>query len=227
MAIEFYLYLIAMGLAVISGLILLSKLRQFSSRLPKSWQGSSSLKNFGWSIFLLSMHVLIDLITEFICSYLAKRGIYNHFVISISYSISTAFLFGFFLIYTQAAWKRYAIFVSYTVTLVYFITGGYYHPDAVLPDIISVFLDSIIFLAALLHLTDLLQHPQSEQFRFQLKINLSILLFSILSALLTSVYWIDSFGSTTITILCFANQILVQLAFTCIFIIEIFKLRRS
>ena len=226
MPVEFYLYLTVMGLAVISGFILLSKLRKFSSRLPKNWQSSSSLKNFRWGVFLLSIHVLIDLITEFICFYLAKHGIYNHFVISINFSLSTPFLFSFFLIYTKASWKRYAITVLYGIMITCFIVGGYYHPDAVLPNTVPAFLDSIIFLAALLHLTDLLEHPQSEQFRFQLKINLSILIFSILSTLLTSVYWIDTPGSATITILCFANQILLPLAFTCIFIIEMFKLRR-
>ncbi len=226
MIIELYLYLAAMGLVVICGFILLSKLRKYSSRLPDEWQKTYSLKNFRLGILFLSIHVFLDLITELFCIYLASHSIYNNFVISIGQTISTPFLFGFFFINTQSSRKRYAIVALYMIIIGYLTIGGYYHPKAVFPDTVSVFFDSIFFLTALLHLTDLLENPQSEHFRFQLKINLSVLIFSILSAFLTSVYWMDNPGSRMITTLCFANQILIQLAFICIFITEMFKLRR-
>lgn len=215
-----------MGLAVISGFILLSKLRKFASKLPTNWQGSPALKTFRRGIFFLSIHLLIDLAGDSTCLYLAKHGIYNHFVISIDKTLSTPFLFGFFFINTRSPWKRNAIIALYAVIIGYLLIGGYYHPSAVFPNTVSVFFDSVFFLGALLHLTDLLENPQSEQFRFQLKMNLSILIFSILSAFLTSVYWIDNPGSRTITMLCFTNQILLPLAFICIFIVEMLKLRR-
>lgn len=166
--------------------------------------------------------------TELFCFYLASHGIYNHFVISIGQTISAPFLFGFFFINTRSSRKRYAIIILYMIIIGYLTIGGYYHPKAILPNTASVFFDSISFLATLLHLTDLLENPQSEHFRFQLKMNLSILIFFILSAFLTSVYWIDNHpGSRMITALCFANQIFIQLAFICIFITEMLKLRRA
>lgn len=215
-----------MGLAAISGFVLLSKLRKFASKLPTSWQGSPALKTFRQGILFLSIHLFIDLTGDSTCVYLAKNGIYNNFVISIDQTLSAPFLFGFFFINTRSSWKRNAIITLYAVIIGYLLIGGYYHPRAVFPYTVTVFFDSIFFLAALLHLTDLLENPQSEQFRFQLKINLSLLIFYILSAFLTSVYWIDNPGSRTITTLFFVNQILLPLAFVCIFITEMFKLRR-
>ncbi|MNU85841.1 hypothetical protein D3C71_755900 [compost metagenome] len=173
------------------------------------------------------IYLLINFIAEIILTYLAKNGIYNHFVISIHFSLSTPFLFGFFLINTQSSWKRYAIITLYTIIIVYLIVGGYYHPSAVFPDLVSLFMDSIFFLATLLYLTDLLVNSRSDYFKFRLKITLSVLIFSILSAFLTSIYWIDNPGSRIITTLCFANQIFIQCSFTFIFITEALKLRRG
>ncbi len=225
--IEHYLYLAAMGFAVISGVFLLMNLHKFSSKLPEAWQKSSPLKKFRWSITFLSIHLLIDLICELISTYLAKKGIYNNFVISIDLSLTVPFLFGFFLINMQSPWKRYLIIALYIVMIGYLFIGGYYHPEAVFSDTAFLFFDSVFFLGTLVHLTDLLVNPQSEYFKFQLKMNLSILIFSILSTFLSSIYMVDNPGIRIITVLHYANQIFFLFSFIYIFITEAFKLHRG
>lgn len=164
-------------------------LRKSAEKLPVVWKNALSLKKFRIGILSLMVYFLGVLVSELITTYLGHHKIYNSFVISIGFTIYTPFLLGFLFIYTQTPWKRYGYILLYLILIGYLITGGYFHPDCVLPYSSSLLFSCIYFLAALIHLTDLLMNPASEHFRFQLKINISILIYNILSSITTSFYW--------------------------------------
>ncbi len=177
-------------------------------------------------IFLLCVFV-----SDIVSTYLSKHHIYNNYVFSIYYTISTPFLFGFLFINTQKYWKRFCYIVLYFIPVVYLISGGYYHPKSAYTSTTYLLINSTYFLAALLHLIDLLVTPKLDYFKFQLKINLSFLIWALLSTIITSfissdteesVLYFDFFFFTNVFII-----ILLYLSFAFIFVIEILKLRRG
>lgn len=221
-----------MGLGVLLALVLLWKLYQSTSKLPEEWKKNTPQRNFRRGIFFLCMLLSISLVTEIVSQYLAHLTIFNSFVFSIDFTVTTLFLFGFLFINTQNRWKRYAYFIFYTIIVGYLINGGYYDPNCVLPGNSSVLIFSLYFIAALLHLTDLLPNPKSTHFNFQLKINLSILIYSLISVIVTSFYWaqtmkMGNIHSEFMFYLHALNIYLFYISFIAIFISEILKLRRG
>nr|WP_294860597.1 hypothetical protein [uncultured Fluviicola sp.] len=177
------------------------------------------------------IYLVITLICEIISYYLAKHGIYNGFVLSINMTLSTPFLFGFLLINTFKSWKQYSYIILYGALVTYFITGGYYHPRSISGGNSSLIISTICFLGALIHLTDLLINPKSDYFKFQLKITVSLLIFNLLSNVLSSFCWFNNEFSTRyfepVFYIHLSNATLFYLSFIFIFIIEIRKLQRQ
>lgn len=192
----------------------------------------SSIRNSQRGVFYLVLLLISSLIFLSISEYLATRGIYNSYVFSIDFTVSTVFLFGFLFINTQKQWKRYFYFILYAIIVGYLINGGYYDPHCVLPGNASLLIFSIYFLATILHLTDLLLSPKSANLNFQLKINLSILIYALVSVILTSFYWeetqvMNASYSKIIFYLSIMNNYLFHISLALIFISEILKLRRG
>lgn len=177
-------------------------------------------------IFLVNV-----LASDVVGTYLAKHHIYNHFVFSIYFTISTPFLFSFLFINTQKSWKQFCYVILYLILVGYLISGGYYHPRSIYSTTTDLLVKSIYFLAALLHLTDLLVTPKLDYFKFQLKINLTFLIWSLLATVITSFLSSDSAESNPYNnFFHFANIIsitILYLSFSFIFITEIIKLRRG
>lgn len=222
-------YLLLIGTSIISSIILRSELLKSDKKLPLAWQNSFSLRNHTLSISFLTIFLLSNLITELVSRYLAEYRIYNSFVFSIDFTIISAFLFGFLYKHTQTVWKQYIYVLFYIIIIAHLINGGYYHPDCILPSTSALLIYSIYFLAALLHLTDLLLNPKSNYFSFQLKINLSILINMLIATIATSFQWsLD--GNEDLYDICYQihyiNMILFYFSLALIFIIEILKLRR-
>lgn len=229
--IHLILYLSILGLGVILLTIFYFMLRKSTDKLPEPWRIPLQLKNFRLSILFFMIYLLINLIGEIVAIYLANHGIYNSFVMSINETLATPFFFGFFFMHTHTRWKRYIYLLLYLINVIYLIQGGYYHPDCVLPSISALVLFSTYFLAALVHLTDLLMNPKSGSFRFQLKVNVSILICTLLATLLTSYSWADinpdPFYSDLFFYIHFYNITFFHLSLDLIFIYEILKLRHA
>ncbi|WP_430406279.1 hypothetical protein [Fluviicola sp.] len=145
-------------------------------------------------------------------------------------TLSTPFLFGFLFINTFKSWKQYAYIILYGALVAYFITGGYYHPRSILDGNSSLIMSTICFLGALIHLTDLLINPKSDYFKFQLKITTSLLIFNLLSNIVSSFCWFNNEFDTLyfepVFYIHLSNAILFYLSFMLFFIIEIRKLQR-
>lgn len=225
------LYFLTLGMGTCSLVILYFQLYKRAEKLPESWKKSFPSKNFRMGILFLMIYILLIFICESISFYLAAHRIYNSFMISIGFTLYTPFLFGFLFIHTQTAWKRYGSVLLYLILVGYFAIGGYYHPDCILPESSALLFSSIFFLVALMHLTDLLVNPKSEHFKFQLKVDISILIYNLLSAITTSFFWsytdksLPYFG--LISDINFYVAILYYLSLNLIFINEILKLRRN
>jgi hypothetical protein len=221
-----------MVLGLISGGILHWRLHKFIARLPQKWKRLMSFRNFQRGVLFLTLFITSSLVTESVSQYLADQGIYNGFVFSIDFTVSTIFLFGFLFINTKKNWKKFIYFILYTIIVGYLINGGYYDRHCILPGDCSLIIFSIYFLVALLHLTDLLLAPKSTHFNFQLKINLSILIFSLVSVIITSFHWADAmelgpYYSNLILYIHMINICLFYLSLALIFISEILKLRHG
>ncbi len=231
MPLEEFLSLSLIVLGIILSLILQFKLRKSRAELPEGWKNSMPARNLLLGASFLSVYLILSFISESISFYLAKRYIYNSFVFSIYFTLSVPFLFGFLFIHTQSTWKRYAYFLLYGILISYFIQGGYYHPRCVLSINSSLLIFSIYFLATLLNLHDLLLNPKSNHFSFQLKINLTLLIYALVSVIVTSFHWgetmkIGDVYSQVIFYIHFINIGLFYFSLSLIFIFEILKLRR-
>lgn len=211
--------------------VLFVMLHKSEEKLPVSWKKTLPLKHFQIGIFFLLAHLLIILVSELIANYLAFQGIYNSFVLSIGLTLCTPFLFGFLFIYTQTNWKKYSYVFLYAILIGYFIIGGYYHPDCNLPYSSALLFSCVYFLAALIHLTDLLVNPKSEHFRFQLSVNISLLIYNILNGIMTPFHWayMDQYLPSPELIADINYYITISYYFALDLIImnEILKLRRS
>lgn len=224
------IYFSILGIGVVFLVVLYFMLRKSAENLPGTWKKALSLTKFRTGVLSLMIYFLGVLVSELITTYLGYQGIYNSFVISIGFTVYTPFLLGFLFIYTQTAWKRYSYILLYLILVGYLIIGGYFHPDYVLPYSSSLLFSCIYFLAALIHLTDLLMNPASEHFRFQLKINISILIYNILSSITTSFYWAATDFKLPPPELVFDINIYITIfyyfALDLIFVQKILKLRR-
>lgn len=231
MSLEDILYLFVLGLASFSSTILLFLLVRANSKLPEGWKISSSFQLFKRSVFLLMGYLLIDFLGEFISIHLARNGIYNSYVMSINSTLYIPFLFGYFFINTPKLWKRYTYVALYLIIVIYLISGGYYHPNCILPGTYLIIIYVSHFLVVLLYLTDLLVNHQSDYFKFHLRISVSILIYTILESVTGSFVWFDMEGTQLylelINDIHFAFLILFYLSMAITFIIEILKLRRN
>ncbi|MNU85839.1 hypothetical protein D3C71_755880 [compost metagenome] len=230
MTIHDIMYLSILGTGAISLIILYSLLRKSAKKLPGGWKKSLPSRNFRLSVLFLMISLLIIFIGEMTAIQLGRHGIYNSFVISINWTLFTPFLFGFLFIHTSKIWKRSIYIVLYLILVGYLIRGGYYHPSCILQNTSVLLFSSICFLAALVHLTDLLVNPKSEHFKFQLKVTICLLIYNILGAITTAFWWSfltkDQPYSNLIYYIHFYNIFLFYFSLALVFIIEILKLRR-
>jgi hypothetical protein len=207
-------------------------LRKSTARLPEGWRRSASMRNFKLSILFLVIFLVLAFFNEFITSYLSRSNTPNGYVLSIFFTTATFLIFGFLFINTQARWRQIGYIILYSILIGYLINGGYYHPLSSHTTTASLLLNSIFFLAALLHLTDLLIHPKTDHFKFKLKICLIILVFGLMADILTSFHWSDMTSDHVINfpflfMLQLGNMFLFYFSFACVFTSEIIKLRRG
>lgn len=218
-------------LAIASSVLLFYRFKQSLKQLPLEWKQTAFVTNFQLSTLFLTLYLTIIFIGEALALTLAMNGIYNGFIIAFNYTLHIPFLFGFFFINTQSNWKKGVYIGLYLILVAFYISEGYYNPKAILSGNSVVLIYSIHFVGAFLHLTDLLIKPKSDYFRFQLKINLSILVFSLLSNIISSFYIYHEESELTypeiIYQIHFYNILLFYLSLSLIFIFEILKLKRS
>lgn len=230
MSFEDIAYLSALGLAAISAALLLFMSVRANSKLHGAWKTSSSFQIFKRSVFLLMGYLLIDFFGEFISFRLARNGIYNSYVMSINGTLYIPFLFGYFFINTSISWKRYTYVALYLIIVIYLISGGYYHPNCILPATYVIIIYVSHFLVALIYLTDLLVNQRSDYFKFHLKISLSILIYSLLASVAGSFVWFDMEGIPPnydlVVDIHYVFLILFYFSLAITFIIELFKLQR-
>ena len=219
-------------MGIITSVIFLNMLRKSTARLPEGWRKSTASKNFNLSVFFLLIFLILAFFNELVTGYLACNNIPNGYVFTIFFTTATLLLFCFLFIHTQTRWKRYSYLILYSILIGFLINGGHYHPLSSLTTSSSLLLNSIFFLAALLHLTDLLIHPKTDHFKFKLKINLIILIFALMADILTSFHWSDKTSDNVIDfpfvfLIQIGNMLLFYSSFACVFIFEIIKLYRA
>lgn len=227
----FFLFVLVITLGIISAVLLLRVLRKNAEKLPAGWKKSTAIKKFWYSIYSLIIFLFVALVHHLISSYLTIHNLPSGWELSIYFTFATLFLFGFLFIHTSGRWQRFGIAVFYFTLIGYLIFGGYYSLFCNHPPTSSLLLNSIFFLSALLHLTDLLMRPKTDHFGFQLKICLVVLISALMANILTSFYWSDITRDNvvdfpSIFLLQIGNLILFYVSFPCIFIAEIIKLRR-
>ncbi len=224
-------YLSIIGFGAVSLIIYYLMLGKSAEKLPKTWRKSLPSKKFRISILFLALYLLIDCAGETIAIYFGEHGIYNFFVQNINETLFIPFLFGFFFIHTSTRWKRAIYLVLYMIFVIYLVSNGYYHPRSISSSFSAIIFFGICFLGALTHLTDLLENPKTEYFKFQLKVNLCILINSLLATLLTSFYLLHTnTGFKYFDLFYYIhayNIMLYYFALDVIFINEIRKLRRG
>lgn len=218
-------------MAVISAAILLRLLRKSTLNVPQKWAALSDIKTFKRGITLLLIYLSIVFVGELIAIILGTQGIYNSYIMSLNTSLYTPFVYGFLFLYTHTTWKRYFYVVLYFILLGYFISGGYYHPRSVLGGTAILVIDIPLFLAALIHLTDLLLEPQNTWFKFRLRLSLSVLFYSVVALIIQSFEWYyeDEYKSRPMIVFYIAllNVTLYYFALTLIFLLESIKLYRK
>lgn len=232
MLIIFILYVVVISLGIISSVFFLNQLRISKAKLPEAWRRSVSIKKFGDSIYLLLIFLTLVLINQLVVFYFAGHHIDNGIVFSLCFTFVPIPLFAFLYIHTQSRWKRYGYILLHAILVGYLINGGYYQTHSTPDSAISLILNSVFFLIALLHLTDLLIHPKTDHFKFKLKINLTILVFSLMASILSSLHWSDITSGQPIHfpftfLLQNGNMLLFYFSFVVIFTSEIIKLRRG
>ncbi len=218
-------------LAIASSVLLFYRFKQSVKQLPLEWKQTTFVRNFQLSTLFLALYLTIIFIGEAIALTLAMNGTYNGFIITFNYTLHVPFLFGFFLINTQSTWRKGVYIGLYLILVVFYISEGYYSPKAILSGNSAVLTYSIHFIGAFLHLTDLLIKPKSDYFRFQLKINLSILVCSLLSNIISSFYLYHVESELTypeiIYKIHFYIIISLYVSLSLIFIGELLKLRHT
>ncbi len=227
---HYLIYLSIVGLAVISLTVFYFMLGKSGKKLPETWKNSFPSSNFRISILFLLIYLLLIFFGELISIYIATHGIYNSFVMSINKTLYTPFLFGFLFMNTHTSWKRYVYIGLYLIVVGHLLYGNYYHPRSIILGTTIIVFFSTDFLAVLVQLTDLLENPKSDHFKFQLKVNLSILISSLLATILSSFHYLDTEPNTIQSEIFFYthfyNLVLFYFSLGCIFLTEILKLRR-
>ncbi len=225
------LYLSSITLGVLAGMILLLVLKQSNKRLPENWRSAPGIKRLQTGILYITIYLLIELLFEITAIILANNYIYNSFMMNYNNTFSIPFLFGFFFINTQTTWKRIGYIVLYASLVIFFLSGGFYHPKVVNGPAVAVVIFGITFMAALLQLTELLVNPKVEHFSFQLKIAVCVLIFDLLPCIMTTFIWSDFWEENKIPDLFYNVHFAIIISFHIlmglIFIYEIFKLRSS
>ncbi|TSJ44936.1 hypothetical protein FO442_10085 [Fluviicola chungangensis] len=182
-------------------------------------------------VTLLLIYLSIVFAGELIAILLGTKGIYNSYIMSLNSSLYTPFLYGFLFLYTHTTWKRYFYVFLYFILLGYFISGGYYHPRSVLGGTAILVIYIPFFLAALVHLTDLLLDPKNTWFKFRLRLSLSMLFFSVVALIIQSFEWYyeDKYSSRPMIVfyIALSNNILYYFALTINFLMECIKLYRK
>lgn len=227
------IYLSIIGTGIIFATILFVKINKTVEKLPNEWKKASYLKKNQRSILLLLMYLLINFISECIAIYLNTQHIYNSFVMAINSTLSTLFLFGFLLVNTQIIWRKYSYLILYLILIGYFISGGYYHPHSNFTGNSALIMNTIYFLATLIHLTELLVHPKLNYFRLLLKFNLTLLIYTFLSVIIVPFLWygydlgLPLYFSKAIFYIHLSNIILFYSFLALIILSEILKLNHS
>lgn len=230
MLIIFILYLAVIALGIISSLFYLLQLRKSEAKLPESWKNLATKKSFRQSVYLLTIFLILVLINQITLNYLASHHIQNGLAFGLCFTFLPIPLFAFFFIHTHSKWKRYSYIVLHAVLVGSLIFGGYFHPFSLPNTSISLILNSVFFLIALLNLTDLLIYPKTDHFKFKLKINLVVLIFSLLASILSTVHLSDistghsnNFASFLLQNI---NMILFYFSFVFVFVSESVQLNR-
>jgi hypothetical protein len=220
-----------MGLSVILAGGLLWESSRSASKLPEVWRKTQYSKEFRLSIWFLMTYLFLNLVSEIVATYLAYHQIYNSFVYSISHTLYFPFFLFYLHCFTYTSWKNYAYFILYAVVIVYFIFGGYYAPRCILPSKSSLLLNGSHFLSVILLLTDLLLSPKRDHFKFQLRICITFMIFTIFAAILTSAQWTNTtehkMFSDVIFNLHFLNSVVLYYVISLILLLEIIKLRKK
>lgn len=231
MLIIFILYLVVVSLGIISSILYLKLLRKSEAKLPEVWRNLTTRKNFRLSIRLITIFLILVLINQNMLNYLAINHLDNGLAFSLCFTFVPIPLFAFFYIHTHSKWKRYSYIVLHAILIVSLFYGGYYHPFSLPNSSISLILNSVFFLIALLTLTDLLIHSKTDHFKLKLKITLVVLVFSLLASILSTVHWSDISSGNPINVTSFLmqniNMLLFYFSFPFIFFTEIIKFRRA
>lgn len=232
MLVIFILYVVVISSGIISSILYLRQLSKSTAKLPEEWRRSPSRKNFRNSIYFVTIFLVLTLINQLVLNYLARHHISNGLAFSICFTFVPIPLFAFFFIHTKSRWKRYSYIVLHGILVGSLIIGGHYNPNSAPNSTISLILNSVFFLIALLHLTDLLIHPKIDHFKFKLKINLTILVFALMASILSSVHWSDITPGHPIRFPLFfllqnTNMLLFYFSFVCVFVSETIKSRRG
>lgn len=215
-----------LGLAILSAIILIYHFKKSVKDLPRDWKEASFIRNFKLSVLFLTLYLTIIFVGEQISTPMAHRGIYNCYVIISNYSLHVPFLFGFLFINTSKIWKKYSYILLYLILLTHFLWMDYFDPNSVLSIHTSRMIDIIIFIATLLHLTDILINPKSDNIKFQLKIDLNILAYFLLSNITNAFNIHGADPNELLYLMNYLITIFYYSFFCLIFTSEIIKLRR-
>lgn len=230
MLIIFILYLVVLLLGIITSVFYLKQLCKSEAKLPEVWRNLTTRKNFRLSIRLITIFLTLVLLNQNTLNYFAINHLDNGLIFSLCFTFVPIPLFAFFYIHTHSKWKRYAYIVLHAILIGSLFYGGYYYPFSLPNSSISLILNSVFFLIALLNLTDLLIHSKTDHFKFKLKITLVVLVFSLLASILSTMHWSDISSGNSINVTYFLmqniNMLLFYVSFPCIFIAEIIKFRR-
>lgn len=214
-----------LGLAIVSAILLMYRFKKSVNDLPQGWNKASSTRNFKLSVLFLILYLTINFIGEQIATSMAYRGIYNCYVIISNYALYIPLLFGFLFINTSKIWKKYSYVLLYLILFTHFLWMDYFDPNSVLSINTSRMIDIIIFIATLLHLTDILINPKSDNIRFQLKIDLNILAYFLLSNITSAFNIHGADPNELIYLMHYMITILYYSSFCLIFTSEIIKLK--
>ena len=221
------IYLFSIILSTISAAALLFTLRKSNETLPEGWKDSISFRKFRTGVCFLLFFLSTVLISESASYYHIIHHQYNSYVMSIYFTVSTPFLFGFLFIHTEKKRKRAVYILLYLILITYLISGGYYHPKCILPAESTLLLNGIYFLAALLRLTDLLVTPKTDYFDFQLKFNLTLLIWSLLGTIITTfLFSYESVSTPNFKFFLYANVWIMILFYLSIAFILIRETRK-
>lgn len=231
MLIVFILYVVVISLGIISSVFYLMQLRKSEAKLPEVWKKSATRKNFRRSIYLLTIFLVLALINQLTLNYLATNHIESGLAFSLCFTFVPIPLFAFFYVHTHIKWKQVSYIVLHAILVGSLIYGGYYNPFSLPNSSISLILNSVFFLIALLHLTDLLIYSKTDHFKLKLKINLIVLIFALLASILSTVHWSDISTGHSVNFVSFMmqniNMLLFYFSFVFVFVSESIQLRRG